>query len=74
MPRLPHDTLESVLEPLDGILGGDLVALADLALTPSPLRDTGTGAVPVVLVSQRSSLSKFSVLTCSSRSPFRRYQ
>jgi hypothetical protein len=49
-PRLSHDTLESVLEPLDSIYGGNLVALADLALAPSPLRNTGTGAIPVPLL------------------------
>jgi hypothetical protein len=49
--RLPHDTLEPVLEPLDGLGLVDLVAVADLALRTSALGDTLTRAGPANNVS-----------------------
>lgn len=56
MPHLSHNTLESVLEPLDGNILGDLMALADLGLASSPLRNTGAWSGPRFLVSQHSEL------------------
>jgi hypothetical protein len=51
--RSSHDALESVLEPLDRLLGVDLVAGANRALASSALGDTFTGAGPVVVVRPR---------------------
>ena len=39
-----NNTLESVLEPLDGILLGNLVGVADAALSDLAAGDAGTGA------------------------------
>lgn len=47
--RLPDDSLEPVLEPLDGVGLGDLVGVADLGLRAPALGDTLTGAGPVEL-------------------------
>jgi hypothetical protein len=51
MPRLSHNTLESVLEPFDGVVLGDLVALPDLGLASSPLCNTGARSIPGIFVS-----------------------
>ena len=56
MPRSSHNALEPIFEPLDSILACDLVALANLGLAPSPLRNTGAGAVPKVYVSHCSAV------------------
>lgn len=39
-----NDALESVLEPLDGVLLGDLVGVSDAALSDLAAGDAGTGA------------------------------
>lgn len=53
--HLPHDTLEAVLEPLDGLLLGDAVGGADAGLAPPALSDTLAGAGPGSHVSPASS-------------------
>lgn len=49
--RLPHDTLESVLVPLDGLGLVDAVGGSDAGLAASPLGDALTGAGPGIIVS-----------------------
>lgn len=44
--RLPDNTLEAGLEPLDGLGLGDLVGRANLSLAPSAGGDASTGAGP----------------------------
>lgn len=41
---LPDNAIEALLEPLDGFLTLDAVAVADAALHPAALRDTVAGA------------------------------
>jgi hypothetical protein len=52
MSRLSHNTLESALEPFDGVVLGDLVALPNLGLASSPLCNTGARSIPRTLVSR----------------------
>jgi hypothetical protein len=43
---LSHDALESILEPLDGIVVGDFMLLADLGLAPSSSCNTCAWSSP----------------------------
>lgn len=49
---LPHNTVEAVLEPLDGLTRSDLVGGTDLGLAAAALGDvlTGTGPIKVSLL------------------------
>ena len=49
---LSHDTLESVLEPLDRICAIDLVLFSDLALAPPSLRNACSWSRPAIVISQ----------------------
>jgi len=85
--HLPNDAVEAVLEPLDGLGLVDLVADTDGGLAAATLGNTLTGAGPIEkkncqflfpvvdfrgLFIEEAPLS--GALTCSSRSPCRRYQ
>lgn len=76
---LPDDTVEAVLEPLEGLGAGDLVVGAEGGLAAAALGDVLTRAGPIK-VSLSLPLPSFHfwfdcrALTCSSRSPYRRYQ
>lgn len=48
---LPHNTVEAVLEPLDGLVVVDLVVDTDLGLAAAALGDVLTGTGPIQLVS-----------------------
>lgn len=52
--RLPDNTLEAVLKPLDGLSLGDTVAGADSGLAAAALGDTLTGTSPAIAVSRCS--------------------
>ena len=44
---LPHNTVEAVLEPLDGLVVVDLVVDTDLGLAAAALGDVLTGTGPI---------------------------
>lgn len=46
LKHLPDNTVEAVLEPLDGLVGVDLVVDTDAGLAATALGDTLTGAGP----------------------------
>lgn len=73
---LPDDTVEAVLEPLEGLGAGDLVVGAEGGLAAAALGDVLTRAGPfkVSLSSPFHIIFDGGALTCSSRSPYRRYQ
>ena len=48
MRRLPDDTIEAVLEPLDGLVLVDAVLGADTGLAAAALSDTLTRAGPII--------------------------
>lgn len=75
-PLLPHDTLESVLVPLDGLVAVDAVGSADAGLAAPALGDTLTGAGPdgMLVSAPTATLVVLKIRTCSSRSPCRRYR
>lgn len=72
--RLPHNTVEAVLEPLDGLVVVDLVVDTDLGLAAAALGDVLTGAGPIPISLRSGVISRSIALTCSSRSPCRKYQ
>lgn len=76
--HLSDNSLEAVLEPLDGLALGDLVAGTDMRLSAATLGDTLTRTGPIFVSSfpctNRLHSLAIVALTCSSRSPFRRYQ
>lgn len=77
MGRLPDDAVEAVLEPLDGLVLVDLVVGADGGLAATALGNTLTGAGPIAKIVNcvpRWGGRVCGALTCSSRSPCRRYQ
>lgn len=61
--RLPHNTLEAVLVPLDGLVAVDLVRGTDSGLGSATLGDTLTWAGPVPDVSTLSLPSPFLLIT-----------
>lgn len=61
--RLPHNTLEAVLVPLDGLVAVDLVRGTDSGLGSATLGDTLTWAGPAQNVSTLSLPSPFLLIT-----------
>ena len=72
-----YDTLKPIFKPLDCLLLVDPMRSANLGLTPSPFRNTFPGASPKTRSQPFLTLEKSDIngiqLTCSNKSPFRKY-